>query len=125
MNHSIFNYSLTSDSFEILHTQDNVQWVPEKLVANLTNLFNTANATHNSTDIELFRDTCENNTACLLAIARTDNVTAGKLVMEKIFKETYEKELSGEYSSLLVPSSPYSSSVYLCTNLICPMNKFF
>ena len=68
----------------------------EDHVGNLTALFNAVGASHNESDILTYKDLCENNTQCLLAIARADSIDAGQLLMDRIQTEKIRKAKTGK-----------------------------
>ena len=71
-------------------------------VVNLTELFNAAGASHTVLEIHAFQIVCENNTQCLLAIARADTKDAGQIVMNVMHDEKRKKDYAGESSKLCI-----------------------
>ena len=65
----------------------------EDLVGNLTELFKNSTAEQ----IDKYNKTCEENKECLLAIARTDNIHMGEIIMDKIHQDQLRKEFLGTF----------------------------
>lgn len=63
-------------------------------------MFNFGASVHNQSDITEFEKICQNNTRCLLAIARADDKEAGALVMAELEKEQNKKEYAGKLNHL-------------------------
>jgi len=101
-NESVFNYSLSPGTFAYYTNQTHNTVFLEDLTGNLTTLFNYAGATHNESAIQSFSDLCENDTHCLLAIARADNIEAGQFVMNQIHEEELKKEYAGKVASVSI-----------------------
>ena len=93
---SIFNYTLTNGSFDKYKNDHTRPIFLEDYLGNLTALFSN----YSEENVTTFNQTCWNDwenkqdNACLLAIARTSNITHGERVHNNTYMEhlRYEKQ---------------------------------
>lgn len=93
---SIFNYSLSRDNFTYYSKQLHDLTFLDNYVHNISALLTKANISHNETVVDEIYTTCRNNSQCLLAVARTEDTFVGKLIMDELAEEEYEKAKSGK-----------------------------
>jgi len=88
-NESLFNYSLTNGTFDEYNTHHTRPRCLTYLLCNLTELFSN----YSNENVSLFNVTCWNHwsnmqdNACLLAIAKTNNISCGIQVHYNTIKE--------------------------------------
>lgn len=93
---SIFNYTLSGRNFSYYSNQLHTPTFLDRYVYNITALLSKANiSANNETFVNDVRTTCRNYTQCLLAVARTGNIFAGELIMDKLNKDEYERAQLG------------------------------
>lgn len=81
-NESLFDYTLTNKTFQYYNSNHTRPFFPEDYLNNLTVMFNVKGR-HNESDIENFKQKCEDYYPCLTEIARTDNIDTGIQILEE------------------------------------------
>ncbi|XP_053388057.1 sushi domain-containing protein 2-like [Mercenaria mercenaria] len=98
---SVFNYTIGNRAFKYYNSNHTVPTFLEDYLNNLTLLFNQNGHKHNATDIANYKNLCKGYKECLLAIARTDDISLGKDAVQRIEHGLYIKALNSKHTFIL------------------------